>query len=107
VQTGPNPSSRTTRKLRYCDFVSGADIEEIVKTAKFLAITESVRNPDAPMGIEMTHLYEAIEARFNELRGPQTLDAAMHWLAVHGKGEVLIGRPRYVEHTRPVRMEED
>ncbi|MDP3779238.1 MAG: AAA family ATPase [bacterium] len=92
--------------MRYGDLASGAMIENIVARAKKLALHDHIMDKTA-LGVEMKHLFLAIEAAFAEQRAPKTLDEITHWLVTQkqDKGQ-LIAHPRFVDHTEPASVEE-
>jgi len=69
--------------LRWGDFASGARIRGIVNRAKRISRREH-RHAGKPLGVELVHLYEAIEQSFAELRSPSISGNRYHWLAVEG-----------------------
>lgn len=92
--------------VRYGDLASGAMIENIVARAKKLALHDHVVNKTT-LGVEMKHLYNAIEVAFAEQRAPKTLEDITHWLVTQGKDRgQLAAHPRFVDHTEPVSVEE-
>ena len=84
--------------MLYGDLASGAMIANIVERAKRMAVREHVEQ-GSPLGVEMKHLYTAIEAAFAELRAPKTLDEVYHWLSIEGMDEgQLAGAPVFVQN---------
>lgn len=106
---------QTTRRdskvtvFRYGDFTSGAMIENIVERAYKLTRKEHIESDGkVPMGVEMKHLYLAIEASFNEKRAPQTLDDFFRWLVMEGKAEgPLAGPPTWCNHSESEQDEKE
>ena len=97
---------RETTSVRYGDLASGAMIANIVERAKKLALFNHIEH-NAPLGVEMKHLYLAIEAAFAEQRAPKTLDEVYHWLQIEGKAEgQLSAPPIFVRHVEDVDAEE-
>ena len=92
--------------VRYGDLASGAMIENIVARAKKQALHDHIVNKTT-IGVEMKHLYNAIEAAFAEQRAPKTLEDITHWLVTQGKDRgQLATHPRFVDHDEPVSVEE-
>lgn len=91
---------KTDTYLCYGDFTSGAMIENIVQRAKKFARKEHILNGlKGHLGVEQKHLYDAIEAEFNEIRTPAFENEMMAWLRMEGKLETPVSaRPVFVKH---------
>lgn len=85
--------------LRYGDFASGAAIESIVKRAKMFAVSDHIEQKTL-LGVEMKHLFLAIEAVFAEERPPRSgLGDITNWLNIHGKLKgPLVAFPKFIDH---------
>lgn len=93
---------RTTKTtiLRYGDLASGALIENIVERAKKRAIHDHLVD-NVPFGVEMKHLYLAIEDAYDEQRAPKTLDDIQNWLQIQGYAEgPLAAPPTFIDHRK-------
>lgn len=91
---------RKTTVLRYGDLASGALIANIVERAKKKAIHDHLVNK-VPFGVEMKHLYLAIEDAFAEQRAPKTLEDIERWLMIQGHAEgPLAAPPRWIDHSK-------
>lgn len=89
-----------TTILRYGDLASGALIENIVERAKKIAIHDHIVD-NVPFGVEMKHLYLAIEDAYDEQRAPKTLDDIQNWLQIQGYAEGLLAAPpTFVDHRK-------
>ena len=96
---------RTTKTtiLRYGDLASGSLIANIVERAKKKAIHDHLIN-GALFGVEMKHLYLAIEDVFAEQRAPKTLEDIEQWLMIQGHAEgPLAAPPRWIDHSKDMR----
>ncbi|MEK7082903.1 MAG: AAA family ATPase, partial [Patescibacteria group bacterium] len=96
---------RTTKTtiLRYGDLASGSLIANIVERAKKKAIHDHLIN-GALFGVEMKHLYLAIEDVFAEQRAPKTLEDIERWLMIQGHAEgPLAAPPRWIDHSKDMR----
>ena len=90
-----------TTVLRYGDLASGALIQNIVERAKKKAIHDYIVNK-TPFGVEMKHLYIAIEDAYDEQRAPKTLDDIQNWLQIQGYAEgPLAAPPTFIDHHKP------
>lgn len=93
---------RTTKTtiLRYGDLASGALIANIVERAKKRAIHDHIVD-NVPFGVEMKHLYLAIEDAYDEQRAPKTLEDIEQWLMIQGHAEgPLAARPVWIDHRK-------
>lgn len=89
--------------LRYGDFSSGAVIAGVVKRAKRLSRREHLKDKKE-LGVELAHLYQAIERAFSEMRSPSISGDEYAWLAIEGhartpieRGSVRFFNPKMVE----------
>src|SRR5699024_1641543 len=73
-------SGGSERVLYYRDFVSGAMIANIMSRAKKLAIKDSLQNPEAPTGIDRSHLSLAIAAEQAESEHLPTTTNSDEWI---------------------------
>lgn len=99
---------KTDTYLRYGDFISGAMIKNIVDRAKKSARKEYILNGmKGNLGVEQKHLYEAMEAAFDEIRTPTFENEMMAWLRMEGKLETPVStRPVFVKHLKKTFIED-
>ncbi|MDZ4286117.1 MAG: AAA family ATPase, partial [Candidatus Sungbacteria bacterium] len=87
--------------FRFGDFASGAMIADIIERAKKLSRKEYIESDGASsLGVEMKHLYVAIESSFDEQRAPKVLHEFYNWLVMEGKADYpLAGPPMFCKHS--------
>lgn len=72
---------------RFGDFLSGADIAEIVNRAKFASF-RAHKEKGEPLGVQTVYLFRAIESLFSEKYVPPDVFNLRQWLYTEGKDNI-------------------